>query len=49
MDHNVILPWRNVHHLADIWIINMGMIPQEGRYPQIAYNYMCTVLKKVVL
>ena len=37
--HIVVLPWADIRYLPRIWIIPLGLIPQEGRYSWIIYDY----------
>ena len=49
MGRIVILQWCDVKSLMGVYIIPLGLIPQEVRRPRLIYNYMWIFLNTVVL
>ena len=49
MGHNVNLLWVDIQDLPRIWLIPLGLIPQEGLFPWLIYDYTWSGLDAVVL
>ena len=39
MGNIVVLPWADVQDIPGLWLIPLGLIPQEGRQPRLIYDY----------